>query len=122
MEKEHRAKIKKDYKSVIQPMGIYQLKNISNGKLLVGSSRSLDKVYNRIRFQLELGNYIPNKELQQEWNEYGAEKFVFEILDELKPEEGKNPDDYINEMKTLEDIWVEKLQPYGDQGYNRRKT
>lgn len=121
MDKERRAKLKADYKQAIRPMGVYQLRNIVNGKVMIGSSLNLEKVTNSLKFQLELNGYI-NKELQLEWNEYGADKFEFEILDEFKPSENDPPGkNYLKEVKELEELWLDKLQPYDEKGYNKIK-
>ena len=29
--------------------------------------------------------------------------------------------DYKEDLKTLEELWLEKLQPYDEKGYNQRK-
>jgi len=120
MDKETRNKIKRDYKQSIQPMGVYQFKNTANGKILVVGSRNLEKAENGLRFQLEMGSYLANKELQKEWNEYGSGRFVFEILDELEPVEGKTSQEYAAEVKELEELWLEKLQPFENKGYNKK--
>ena len=58
-----------------------------------------------------------NEALQKEWNEYGAEKFIFEILEVVKAKE--DPDFNVrDELTLLEQIWLEKLQPFGERGYN----
>jgi hypothetical protein len=65
---------------------------------------------------LSIGSHR-NAALQKEWNEYGAEKFVFEILEVVKIKE--NPNFNLNdELTLLEQIWLEKLQPFGERGYN----
>ncbi|MBO0726090.1 MAG: GIY-YIG nuclease family protein, partial [Blastocatellia bacterium] len=51
-------------------------------------------------------------------NEFGAEGFAFEILDELTPKDGR---DYREELAFLEELWLEKSLPYGDRGYNEKK-
>jgi len=106
----------REYKERKKPSGIFQIKNISNGKLLLGSSLNLEGVLNSQKFQLSIGQHR-NKELQKEWNEYGPEKFVFEILEVVqdKGDPGFNLND---ELALLEQIWLEKLQPFGERGYN----
>jgi hypothetical protein len=55
--------------------------------------------------------------LQADWDEFGKEAFVFEIVEILK----KNEAGYFNEKKELEKLeekWLNHLQPYGEQGYN----
>ena len=107
----------REYKLNHRPMGVYQIRNIANDKILIGSSLDLPGVLNRHKFQLKMGNH-PNGALQAEWNEFGAESFAFEILDEITPKEGR---DHREELSFLEELWLEKSQPYGDRGYNERK-
>lgn len=64
-----------------------------------------------------MGNH-PNGALQADWNEFGAESFAFEILDEVTPREGR---DYREELTFLEELWLENSQPYGERGYNEKK-
>lgn len=110
---------KKQYKQTLQPMGIYQIRNIVNGKIFIGSSKNLDGGLNRNRFQLEQGLHM-NKQLQNDYNQFGEGKFSFEVLDYLEPKEDTNYD-YTEELKVLEEMWLERLQPYNEKGYNKRK-
>ncbi|MBO0720092.1 MAG: GIY-YIG nuclease family protein [Blastocatellia bacterium] len=109
----------REYKQNHPPMGVFQIYNLANQKVLIGSGLNLPGILNRHRFQLTAGNH-PNRNLQGEWNQFGADKFAFEILDELQP----NPDtnyDYGSDLAFLEELWLEKLEPYGERGYNERK-
>ena len=108
--------IKREYKERQKQTGIFQVKNVSNGKVLLGSSLNLDGALNRHKFMLKTDQH-QNKMLQEDWNEYGPEKFVFEILEILKVKD----DPHFNiseELTLLEQIWLEELQPFGEQGYN----
>lgn len=109
--------IQREYKEKAKSAGVFQVKNIANGKVLLGSSLNLDGPLNGHRFMLEISGHT-NKALQKEWNEFGADKFVFEILEIVKV---KNDDPNFNlddELTLLEQIWLEKLQPFGERGYN----
>jgi len=121
MDKETRSKIKSQYKQTIQPMGIFSFTNTKNKKVFVGRSLSLHQAYNRLKFQLEHNSFM-NKELQKEWNEYGAESFSFEILDTLQPVEDDPGKNYSDDLKELEELWLEKLHPYGEKGYHKAKN
>lgn len=106
----------KQYKQTIQPMGVYQIKNKRNGKLYIGSTKNLLGKINSHKFQLKNGLH-PNREMQKEFKEIGEEGFSFDILDRLEPKEDLNYD-YSEELKTLEAMWIEKLQPFNEKGYN----
>lgn len=99
-------------------MGVFLIRNTVNDKVLVGSSLNLPGIINRHKFQLTNGNH-PNQQLQSDWNELGSNKFAFEIVDEL-PERAGAEVDYRTELNSLEQLWLEKLQPFGDRGYNQR--
>ena len=111
-----KKEIKQEYKEREKIAGVFQVKNIANGKVLLGSSLNLHGPLNGHKFMLEIGSHR-NKMLQQEWNEYGPDKFVFEILEvvRVKNDPSFNLDD---ELTLLEEIWLEKLKPFGEQGYN----
>lgn len=108
---------KREYLETPRPAGVYQIRNTSNGKLFVASSVNLDGIFNRYRFNLIAGNH-PNKALQAEWNEFGADNFAFEVLEEL---EVRADLDTKVEVTVLEDLWIEKLRPFGERGYNEPK-
>lgn len=98
-------------------MGVFQIRNLSNDNIFLGSSLNLNGILNRHEFQLAANGH-PNKKLQADWNQLGNENFAFEILEEIVPRENI---DYKAELEALEDLWLEKLQPYGEKGYNDPK-
>ena len=114
-----KKELKREYRESHAPMGIYQIRCVANNKVFIGSALNLTGALNSSRFQLNAGNH-PNKSLQSDWNEFGIDWFAFEILDELSATEG--PDcDYRADLAFLEEFWLEKIQPYGERGYNKRK-
>jgi len=109
--------VKQEYKERTKPAGIFQVKNTVNGKILLGSSLNLEGPLNGHKFMLSIGSHN-NQALQKEWNKYGADKFVFEILEVVKIKDDPNFD-LSDELTLLEQIWLEKLQPFGERGYNK---
>lgn len=108
--------LKEEYKMMKLPAGVYQIRNLQNGKVLIGSTLNLNAAWNSNRFQLEMSSHR-NKDLLAEWDTFGAENFIFEILEEIVPEE--NPaQDLRAEVKALEAMYFEELKPYGERGYN----
>ena len=111
-----RQDIKREYKERQKPAGVFQVKNTVNGKVFLGSSLNLEGPLNGHKFMLTIGQHR-NRALQKEWNEYGPDKFVFEILETVKVKD--DPDfNLADELTLLEQIWLEKLQPFGERGYN----
>ncbi|MCB9082246.1 MAG: GIY-YIG nuclease family protein [Lewinellaceae bacterium] len=108
------------YKNRKSRQGIFQIRNLKNGKIFLESSTDLDKIENRHRFQLNMGGH-PCSGLQADWKTYGDAAFVFETLYELDiPEDPAY--DVKKELKLLEQMHLEELQPYGEKGYHQAKT
>jgi group I intron endonuclease len=110
-----RKELNREYIERVKPAGIYQVKNMANGKMLLGSSLNLEGPLNRHKFMLKIGSHT-NKTLQADWNELGQNTFVFEVLEEVKMKEDPNFN-LQDELTLLEMIWLEKLQPV-ENGYN----
>jgi len=114
-----KRQLKREYQQTPRPMGIFLIRNNRNDKVFVGSALNLPGIINRHRFALERGLHA-NKRLQADWNEAGSDNFAFEIVDELSASvQGERG--YRKELTALEDLWLERLQPYGERGYNEPK-
>ena len=59
--------------------GIYKIINNVTGEFYIGSSVDLCRRLNAHRFRLT-GGYHINPHLQNAWNKYGADSFLFEIV------------------------------------------
>ena len=112
-----KREINREYKDRQKPAGVFQIKNIQNGKIFLGSSLNLEGPLNGHKFMLTINSHR-NERMQKEWNEYGANAFVFEILEQVKVKDDPNFN-IDDELTLLEQIWVEKLQPFGERGYNK---
>ena len=112
-----KKELKKNYKQTSTLMGVYQIKNLANGKIFIGSSKNIPGRINRHKFQLKFGGE-DIKELMEDYKKFGEENFSFEILDELKPKNEAGYD-YTEDLEVLEELWLEKLQPFGERGYNK---
>ena len=97
-------------------MGVYRIRNVKNDRSFIAASRDIKARLNRHRMSLKTNN-DSNKALQADWLHYGQEAFIFEVLDVLKPLDipDYNPSDDLN---VLEEMWLEKLQPYEPEGYH----
>jgi len=115
MEKSKRD-LKREYRERPKTAGVFAIRNTVNGKVYLGSSLNLHGPLNSHRFMLTTGSHR-NPALQREWKEFGPGAFTFEILETVKAKD----DPHFNledELTLLEQIWIEKLQPFGERGYN----
>ncbi|MDF2568995.1 MAG: group intron endonuclease [Sporomusa sp.] len=113
-----RKELKLAYKQTPRPMGVYQIKNHKNGKVLVSGSMNLPAFFNSQRFQLSLKSHR-NKALQEDWNLYGPDAFSFEILETIDGDKIAEAD-WRDAVSALEEKWLNTLQPYGDKGYHKQ--
>jgi hypothetical protein len=115
-EAKSRKDLKREYKERPKPAGVFMVKNTGNGRVFLGSSLNLEGSLNKHKFMLSIGKHR-NTGLQADWNSDGPENYVFEILEVVKVKD----DPHFNlqdELTLLEQIWLEKLRPVGDHGYN----
>jgi group I intron endonuclease len=63
--------------------GIYQITCTANGKKYIGSSLSIERRFTHHKTQLKYNKHI-NNHLQNAWNKYGKDSFVFEILEKVE--------------------------------------
>jgi len=87
--------------------GIYKIENISNKKVYIGQSKNILLRFSNHKYELK--NQIhSNTHLQNSWNKYGEENFIFDIICECDSEE-------INEKE----IYFIGLYNSFEYGYNR---
>lgn len=114
-----KKKLKRDYQQDRRPAGVFQIRNMANEKVFVAAGINVQGIINRHKFQLEMGGH-QNTELQADWKEFGSQGFAFEILDQMLPRSDPNHDPR-EDLASLKKLWLEKLKPYGDRGYNERE-
>jgi hypothetical protein len=134
MDHQRRKELVAEYQQRPRRMGIYQICNLDNGKIFIGSSYNLHGALNKETFLLNTGLHSITG-LQEEWNAYGENAFRLDILDEIKLAEGESlmgmvPVDvpvnhpsvkkYKDELQLMQQMWLDKLQPYDDKGYHDR--
>ncbi len=107
MKKEAKKQLKESYKQHKPIMGVFQIKNTVNGKVLIDSSKDILSKWNRHQTELRFGKHR-KKNLQKDWNELTAENFKFEILAELAYSEEENRN-YSKEVEVLKDMILEEL-------------
>ncbi len=114
-----KKQLKQEYKERSLSMGVFLIRNMIHDKVFLAVGQDLAGIMNSHRFQLRNGVHR-NTSLQTDWSELGEQSFAFEILEELVPP--RDPQfDRRNELLFMEKMWLAKLQPYGERGYNQPK-
>jgi len=90
--------------------GIYKITNRKSGKVYVGSAVNLRKRFTEHRWSLRQNKHY-NKHLQNSWNLYGEDSFVFEIIELCPPAS----------LLKKETSWIARLEAC-ENGYNICQT
>jgi|APSaa5957512622_1039677.scaffolds.fasta_scaffold48956_2 group I intron endonuclease len=81
--------------------GIYQIRNLVNGKIYIGSSVNISHRWSQHRCGLQK-NCHHNKHLQNSWNTHGIKNFIFEIIEKLE---------YDDNLIMIEQMYLDSLKP-----------
>jgi len=112
--------MQRPYKNIATQMGIYAIRHLESGKVLLGWSLDVNALLNRSKWELEQGSHA-NKALQSDWKAFGPKAFEFTVLDELEPRlEEPSKAGYRKELEALQALWLKELQPFGERGYHSR--
>lgn len=112
-----KKQVKEDYKSKKRPAGIFAVHNLYDNKMFIGTSKDLPSVLKRFEFTLKMGSF-PFQNLIDDYNRLGKKNFEIKVMDELEiKDEAEQEID--NELKILEEIWIEKLKKDGVSFYNK---
>jgi len=115
MDKIKRKELLEEFKEIKVYMGVAQIKNTVNGKIYIDSYPNLKNKWFTLQMQLDMGRFA-NAQLQKEWKEFGADAFIYEVLEQ---KETDKITDMRWEQKQILKPWFQKLQPFDDKGYNK---
>ena len=87
---------------------VYKITNTITNDFYIGSSNNVKRRFAEHKCKSSWKKY-PNKQLYQDMQKYGTDKFVFEILEEVEPDK----------LKETEQQFIETLKPtYNDRNAN----
>jgi hypothetical protein len=90
---------------------IYKIRNKTDNKFYLGSSKNKTNRWREHRRDLQNNKHHCIR-LQNAWNKYGADNFIFEVVEEFLEISDK-------QLLEREQYWLEKLNPCDDSiGYN----
>ncbi len=110
MEQKNRKELREAYKNRKVMGGVYVVRNSATGKTLVMSTTDLPGAVNRYAFARQTGGCFHPK-LQKDLERCGKDAFSFETLEELEKQEDQTDAQFAADIKTLEELWLEKLDP-----------
>jgi hypothetical protein len=102
-----RIELKKQYRETPPPMGIYAMRSLSSGRVIVEASTNVQAAMYRARFELDRKSYR-DKQLQQDWLAFGPDQCRFEVIDLVKQRDDP-AFDYKAELAGLLTMWREEM-------------
>ncbi|MEO8022318.1 GIY-YIG nuclease family protein [Polaromonas sp.] len=102
-----RSELKKHYRETPPSMGVYAIRSLSSGRVIVEASMNVHAAMNRTRFELDHKSHR-DKQLQQDWLAFGSDNCRFEVIDLVKRREDP-AFDYKAELASLLTMWREEL-------------
>ncbi|HZC04782.1 MAG TPA: GIY-YIG nuclease family protein [Ktedonobacterales bacterium] len=105
-----RKALSKDYKERRQVGGVYTITNTRNGKYLLGYAVDLASVRNRFQFAVTTGSAVDPR-LRADWQEFGAQAFTLDILEELERGPDQMQARFMDDLKALAQLRRADLDP-----------
>ena len=89
---------------------MYAITNTATGERLVEATQSLSASRNRFEYAQTTGSAVLPR-LQKDWDTYGPDSFVFEVLEELERGKEQTPQAFAVDLKLLREMWLKKSHP-----------
>jgi hypothetical protein len=116
----NRKTLKLQYLETKTRAGVYAIRNQITVRALVAGSTNAQGTFNRHRFELQYGQHR-NARLAQDWVAHGESNFLFEILDMVKPNEGR-AFNAPQELEMLVSLWRQEIPCVGELGYDEPRS
>ena len=111
-----KKEIRDEFKSIKFRVGIFQITNKKDNRIFLQTTLDIDRAFNSDLFQLKAGMHS-NRQLQNDWNNYGTENFEFKIFDELKINDTDTPTEINHELNELLQLHLTELKSNGQYLY-----
>ncbi|GLV60741.1 hypothetical protein KDH_75600 [Dictyobacter sp. S3.2.2.5] len=90
--------------------GIYIIKNSRTGQYLLSHTANLQGARNHFQFAVTTGSTV-HPRLQRDWQAQSSQDFTFAVLEELKQQPDQSPESFLDDLRTLEEMWRATLDP-----------
>lgn len=98
--------LKELYKQTKPDMGLFTISFGPETQVYVGFAADLRGVINGTRARL-VGGMHAGARLQADFDKYGAENMVIEVVERLAYDEDEGKTDYKEDLEVLQDMWLE---------------
>jgi len=111
-DRSRRRELKANYKENHREAGVSALRNLRNGKVLIGSALNLASMRNKLEFARSTNSPgALDLRLRHDIAKYGVDAFALEILESFQPPAEKSDAEIRKELETLEALHREEIDP-----------
>jgi len=107
---DRKKELKHMYKEMKPEMGVFQIICKPTGKVYLGIDQNIKGTLNSTLFQLQMGSFLANRNLQKDWNQHGESNFEISVLEILDYDKDQTKTDYMDDLRVLRDFWREKFE------------
>ncbi len=118
LESQRTSDPKTAYKNRSISAGIFTIRNPKADRVFLGSSLDLNGPLERHRMELETGSHRC-RDMQNDFNN-DSEFFLFDIMESFSYTAEKTERAEVR-LQKLENTWIQRLEPFGENGYNTSK-
>ena len=87
--------------------GVFRVVNTGNGRYLLDYAPDIQAKQNSFNFMVTTNTSFDYK-MDKDWKEFGAAAFKLEVLDTLEKKKDQSQEQFVEDLKTLKQMWVEK--------------
>jgi hypothetical protein len=109
MENQSKKEMKEQYKNRVVVGGIYCIECNDSGHRWIKSTRDIAGQINKFDFFIST-NSCPEPGMRSDWDQYGVKSFSMVILEELEKGETQTDKEFADDIRILQDMWIEKKQ------------
>ena len=88
--------------------GVYRVTNTRNGMYLLDYAANLQSKQNSFNYMVSSGSCLDYR-LNKDWTAFGGKAFIFEMLEVLEKKQEQTQEEFIDDLKMLEQLWSGKL-------------
>lgn len=111
-DKKSRKEMLREFRERKETGGVYAIRNRHTGKRLILSTNTISKAQSQMDFAKAIGSCI-HPLLAADWKDLGADDFDLEILETLDRKDTQTAQEFMEDVRALEELWREKL---GNEG------
>jgi hypothetical protein len=108
--RERRDELRSEYEQRPRLAGVYALRNMVTGRILIASTPDLASVRNRLDFgQSTNSTGVLDRRLIADARAHGISSFTLEVLDTLDDEPSRDAAQTAADLAALEELWRERV-------------